>query len=136
MTRYAFVKRPSPALVRELVVLYKAAGWWKAGDTPALLRRIVAGSHCCLLAFEEGRVVGMGRALSDGAHDAYVQDLFVTPERRGRGIASALVRRLVRRLRADGLRWVGLIAADRTRPFYEGLGLRRMKDADPMSADL
>ncbi|MFA6030119.1 MAG: GNAT family N-acetyltransferase [Elusimicrobiota bacterium] len=115
-----------------MVVLYKAAGWWKRGDTPALLRRIVAGSHCYMLAVESGRLVGMGRALSDRANDAYIQDVFVTPERRGRGIASALVRRLERRLRSDGLRWVGLIAADRSRPFYEKLGFRRMKDADPM----
>jgi len=130
--RYAFIRRPDRALVLRLEEMYRAAGWWRPKDTPALLRRIVRGSRRFLVVFEGGRAVGMGRALGDGANDAYIQDVFVDEALRGRGIGAQIVRRLVRRLKADGAGWIGLIAAEGTRPFYEKLGFRRMKGCDPM----
>lgn len=132
MSRVLFLRRPSPAVLGKIEGLYRAAGWWLRGDTRKALARMVAGSHCFLVVEEDGRLVAMGRAISDRANDAYIQDLFVVPSHRGRGLASAVVRRLVRRLRADGLRWIGLVAADGTRPLYEKLGFRRMPDSDPM----
>ncbi len=93
---------------------------------------MVAGSHCFLVAWEGAAAVGMGRALSDRTNDGYIQDVFVRPELRGRGVGAALVRRLARRLRADGLGWIGLIAADGAWPFYARLGFHRMERHDPM----
>ena len=74
----------------------------------------------------------MGRAISDRTNDGYIQDVFVRSELRGRGVGAALVRRLTRRLRADGLGWIGLIAADRSWPFYAKRGFAKMARHDPM----
>lgn len=112
--------------------MYRAAGWWGRRDTPALLRRLVLGSQRFLVARDRGRVVGMGRAIGDRAGDAYIQDVFVDEDFRGRGIGAQIVRRLARRLRADGFRWIALIAAPGTRRFYESLGFGRMRRFDPM----
>ena len=132
MIRYGWVKRPGARLLSEICGLYQAAGWWESGDSQGRIRRMVMGSHCFLIAREDRRVVGMGRAISDRANDGYLQDVFVLPELRGRGAGAALVRRLARRLRADGLGWIGLIAADRTWPFYARLGFKKMARHDPM----
>lgn len=107
-------------------------GWWGPKDTPRLLSRLVAGSHCFLLALRGGEPVGMGRAISDGASDAYIQDVMVLSSERGRGTGSAVVRALAARLRKDGLRWIGLIAQDGSAPFYEKLSFKVLKRAQPM----
>lgn len=130
--RYEWVWRPSARLLREIAGLYRAAGWLEPGDTRQRLCRMVMGSHGFLLARMGGRAVGMGRAISDRANDAYIQDVFVAPAARGRGVGGELVRRLALRLRIDGLGWIGLVAAGGSGPFYSRLGFRRMKGHAPM----
>jgi len=74
----------------------------------------------------------MGRAISDGVSDAYIQDVAVAGEYRSRGIGSQIILKLKSRLKADGVRWVGLIAQDDSRAFYGALGFKVIKRALPM----
>ena len=129
---YEWVWKPGAKELREIAGLYRAAGWLEPGDTPQRLCRMVMGSHCFLLARAGRRAVGMGRAISDRANDAYIQDLFVAKTARGLGVGAALARRLALRLRIDGLGWIGLVAADGSWPFYAKLGFSRLKDHAPM----
>jgi len=129
---YRLVKRPGPATLNGIITIYRAQGWWKPGDGPALLRRLIAGSHCFAVAELDGRVIGIGRAISDGVSDAYLQDVAVLKEARGSGVGSAIVRALLEALRKDGVKWVGLIAQDGTERFYRGLGFRVPGRAAPM----
>jgi len=117
-----------------VVALYQAGGWWqeRAAWRDAI-PRMVRGSFCFMIAREPtGRVVGMGRVLSDGASDAYIQDVVVLPELRGRGIGRELVRRLTRRCRDAGIGWIGLIAEPGTQGFYEPLGFAPLRGYQPM----
>lgn len=124
MITYRFLKNPDERTVDRLIALYKENGWWGRGDNRAQVRRIVGGSRFFLAAFEGGRLAGMGRALDALSREAYLHDIAVAKEFRGRGVGSALVRRLVGRLRKAGVRWVGLISADGSAPFYRGLGFK------------
>ena len=130
--RYRWVRRPSLAILREISGLYRAAGWWDEADTPAKIRRMIQGSHCFLVARADGKAVGMGRALGDRASDAYLQDVFVLPEHRGRGVGAALVERLKRRLLTDGIHWIGLIATGTAPALYRRLGFASMERHTPM----
>jgi len=122
--RYDMLTDPPECDLRAIVALYRQAGWWwPAGLHLEAARRIVAGSHCFCVARRKEGIVGMGRAISDGASDAYLQDLTVLPAFRGRGIASAILRTLVARLQEDGITWIGVVAADGTAPLYRNLGL-------------
>lgn len=127
-----FVETAGAADLKRIITLYRAHGWWGPGDTPALLRRLIKGSHCFLLAEQDGIAVGMGRAISDGASDAYIQDVAVLGSERGAGAGSAIIKALQKRLRADGIKWVGLIAQDNSAPFYARLGFKELKRAKPM----
>ena len=51
----------------------------------------------------------MGRAISDGISDAYIQDLTVRHDCRNRGIGKMILKALLERLHADGIAWIGLI---------------------------
>lgn len=129
-----FVTRPGPAALKAIITIYRAHGWWNTSDRPALLARIIRGSHCFAVAERGGRIVGMARAISDRASDAYIQDVAVLPEERGRGTGGRLVAAVVKRLKRDGLGWVALIAQDGSAPFYGRLGFKTLKKAAPMLA--
>ena len=128
-----FIEKPNSGQAAAILALYRDAGWWRAGaDDEDSLYRLIKGSRLFALAVENGLVAGMGRAISDGASDAYIQDVTVKKEYRGQGIGKEIIRRLVKRLNADGLDWIGLIAENNSEPFYKPLGFKKMPDSVPM----
>ncbi|MCX5791437.1 MAG: GNAT family N-acetyltransferase [Elusimicrobia bacterium] len=127
-----FLSTADAPLLKRIITLYRAQGWWAPSDRPARLRRLIQGSHCFVVAEKNGAIVGMGRAISDGVSDAYIQDVAVLGSERGAGTGSAIMKALQRRLKADGINWLGLIAQDGSSPFYARLGFRELKRAKPM----
>src|SRR5512136_1059137 len=59
----------------EIVLLYKDAGWWKDTYDKAGISQLIAGSFAFAVAVDQktGKSIGMGRVLSDGVSDAYIQ---------------------------------------------------------------
>jgi aralkylamine N-acetyltransferase len=118
----------------DVVRLYKAGGWWKESRAwRAVIPSMVRGSFCFMVAeTRQGEVVGMGRAISDGVSDAYIQDVVVLEGLRGRGIGAEIIRRLTRALRQRKIGWIGLVAEPGTRHFYERLGYSHLRGHEPM----
>jgi len=104
--------------------LYKAAGWWSEAENPDTAAAIFNRSYCYAGAFASGKLIGMARVISDGISDAYIQDVTVAPDWRGRGIGKRLVQTLAEHLQARKIGWIGLVAEPGTYPFYESLGFR------------
>ena len=129
---FQFPDRPTEDQAGQIILLYRMAGWWNPRDNRNLLEKIFSGSHCFLIAKMEEEIVGMGRSISDGINDAYIQDVMVKDTWRGRGIGSKIVEKLASRLETDGMRWIGLIAERGTYKFYQDLGFQRMPDSVPM----
>jgi len=129
-----FIRTPTEDQIRQIEALYRAEGWWGPDDTGRrnLIERLISGSHCFVVAEEEGRIVGMGRAISDGVSDAYIQDMTVIGDRRKQGIGRVILAAILERLRADGIRWIGLIAEPGSRSLYQGAGFREMTAWAPM----
>jgi len=117
-----------------LVLLYKDAGWWKDsyGEAPEFLHRIVADSALFVGAFANKKMIGMGRALSDLASDAYIQDVAVLKEFQGRGIGKKIIQTLITGLKKSGVDWIGLIAQPGTTVFYEKLGFQLLEGHVPL----
>lgn len=133
MLTYTFLNKPTSEQIDAITFMYRSQGWWtQSDDDPELVAKIVSGSHCFLLVQQRADIVGMGRAISDGVSDAYIQDVTVKAEYRKRGIGSQIVQRLVERLNAEGLNWVGLIAENNAYEFYEPLGFQVMPNSVPM----
>jgi len=132
MLTFRFLKKPDAATLKGIISLYSRQGWWGKNDKPALAAKIINNSHCFLAVLDKGRPVGMGRAISDAANDAYIQDVMVLHEYRGLGLGSKIVLKIKSRLKADGIKWIGLIAQDNSGPFYATLGFKPIPRANPM----
>lgn len=86
---------------------------------------------------DDGRLVGVGRALADGVDVSYLADIAVLPSHQGTGLGKAIVQRLVELSR--GHRKLLLYAVPGKEGFYEKFGFRRMTTAmavfeDPQAA--
>jgi GNAT superfamily N-acetyltransferase len=119
---------------REIQALYQAGGWWDADDDPEMIPRTLHGSFAVAIAVDEatGKAVGMGRAISDGASDAYIQDVVVFREYRRFGLGRQLVLTLISACRAKGIRWIALVAEPGSLEFYQSLGLKPIAGFVPM----
>jgi len=117
----------------QIVRLYKAAGWWtpENDSAPEFVDHIAPCSYWFVGAFSDKRMIGMGRILSDGVSDAYIQDVTVLPDYRGRGIGGRIITALVEKLRADRIEWIGLVGEPGTSDFYKQLGFNEMKGSIP-----
>jgi len=132
--RCTFLREPNEKQIRQIIELYRAQGWWQAGDDSRnhLISRLIAGSHCFVIAADEKDIVGMGRAISDGISDAYIQDLAVRLDRRKQGIGKLILQKLLERLHTDGIAWIGLIAEAGSDTLYRHAGFREMPASTPM----
>lgn len=77
-------------------------------------------------AYDGERLIGAGRAISDGALRAAIYDLVVLPEYQGKGIGTMILRDLLDRAEAE---MVMLFANPGKEPFYTRFGFRMMKTA-------
>ena len=127
------LKTPSAEQIGAIARLYQETGWWPdASAHEDLVKRLIQGSHCFCLAVDDGKVIGMGRTISDGVSDAFVHDIAVTASRRGEGIATRMVTCLVDHLKQSGVDWIGLIAKGPSHGVYARCGFGPMDDATAM----
>lgn len=74
----------------------------------------------------DGKVVGMGRLVGDGAMYWYLQEIIVLPEYQGKGIGKSIVNRLIEHIRSTAIPGtkvsIGLTAVKGKEPFYEKFG--------------
>ncbi len=128
------IKTIKSASIEDLTCLYKDAGWWDSSceEHPEFLQSIVKESALFVGAFRGEKLIGMGRALSDLASDAYIQDVAVLKVFRGKGIGKKIIQTLIKILKENNVDWIGLIAEPGTSPFYTKLGFETLKDHVPL----
>ncbi len=119
---------------QEIVDLYQAAGWWKEEMDPGRVGDLMAASFAFALAIDisTGRAVGMGRVISDGMADAYIQDLVVAEEWRRWGVGRMILAKLLDECRKQNLTWIALIAEPGKEDFYRSMGFVPMPGHVPM----
>lgn len=115
-------------MLARIASFYVSAQWLSADDDDSFLLPALKGSTLVAGAFDGDEIVGCARVLSDGCSDAYIQDVVVAPEYRGRGIGSRLIRELVVRLEEKGVDWIALVGEPGTEDFYRKLKWCEKKD--------
>jgi aralkylamine N-acetyltransferase len=118
----------------EIVELYKAGGWWKESYEKSGIPDLIKGSFAFAVVIDttQKKAIGMGRVLSDGISDAYIQDVVVYHSYRKQGLGGQLVQKLVNHCISHGILWIALIAEPGTSDFYIPHGFKPMEKYTPM----
>lgn len=110
----------------KILPLYTAVGWTNYTDRPEMLKNALHHSLLVLGAFDDdGRLVGLLRAVGDGSSVVFIQDVLVYPEYQRQGIGTALFRALMERF--PDVYQMELFTDDtpETAAFYRSLGFVR-----------
>ena len=124
-SRYQWVHETTEVDWAELAHLYEIAPLGKKSET--LLQTAFGNSaHICFI-YEQGKLIGAGRALADGADCFYLCDIAVHPDFQRQGLGSAIIRKLLDH--AEGYQKILLFASAGKEGLYEKFGFSRMKTA-------
>jgi len=115
----------------ELARVFELAPFGKKRD-PEKIELAFRNSQLKLFAFKQNRLIGAGRALSDGVWRAAIYAVVVLPEYQGRGIGSMIIRHLVESANVDVIM---LYVVPGKEAFYERFGFRKMKTAMAIMPD-
>lgn len=117
------VYKESPPAWKEYCQLFSSTGWMqilKISDDD--LNRVFENTWYWITAYQEGKIAGVGRLLSDGTLYALICDIIVMPELQHRGIGTEILTRLVQKCQDSNIRRVWLFAAPEKASFYEKHG--------------
>ncbi|WP_354699877.1 GNAT family N-acetyltransferase [Paraconexibacter sp. AEG42_29] len=103
--------------------------YWAIGRPRALTERAIAHSLCFGAYDAEGAQLAFARVVTDRALFAYLADVFVVPEGRGRGVGKALVAAIMEHEDVRSLRRV-VLATDDAHGLYAPFGFTPLSDAE------
>lgn len=114
--------------------LYKTTGWDNTGSySSERLYNAIQNSWFVVCAYDEEKLVGFGRLISDGFYQTFLTDMIVHPDYQGQGIGSNLLQLLIDYCQEHGLTWVQLFCAKGKQEFYQKAGFEaRAQDAPGM----
>jgi ribosomal protein S18 acetylase RimI-like enzyme len=111
----------------KLAALYEAVRWLHF-KMPRRLQEAYQKSDFVVTAWDGEKLVGAGRAITDGIFNAYIADVAVHPTCRGRGIGRKIVLKLLSS--CESLYNVTAVAEDpAAENFYRKCGLRDERKA-------
>jgi len=82
---------------------FLTTSYWAKGIDKSTIERAIANS-LCLGVFHNGKQIGFGRAITDRSTFAYLADVFILEEYRGRGLGKWLVDCFLEHEELQGLR--------------------------------
>lgn len=109
-----------------------AREYWSEGIPKEIVARSLRGSLCFGLYLEEGpgeRQIGLARVITDAATFAYLCDVYVLPDFRGRGLGKLLMRAVMEHPDLQGLRRFSLVTRD-AHSLYRPFGFTEIKNPD------
>ena len=111
-----------------VVCEYLQSSYWASGRPRRVIERSMKNS-LCFGAYLDGRQVAFARVVSDRAVFAYLMDVFVLPEFRGRGISKAMMRAVLDHPELQHLR-VFLLATREAHGLYAKFGFRPLEEPE------
>ena len=131
MIDYSF---DQPISAAQLQPLLQQTSWAK-GRSIEGIQTMLEGTAIVLGAWEDNRLIGFARAITDSTYRALIDDVAIDTPKRGQGIGSSLMQQLVKRLTEMDVEEVFLHCGDQVVPFYQQLGFE-VSDSDCITMDL
>ncbi|MGE6206334.1 GNAT family N-acetyltransferase [Guptibacillus hwajinpoensis] len=109
--------------LEEMKEVYQSVGWMK--HTNDVIRQVFDASNIKVIVKFNNRIVGFGRAISDGIFNAAIYDIVVHKEFQNKGIAKQILSHILEQLK--DVSCVHMISTTGNEEFYRKLGLRKVK---------
>jgi GNAT superfamily N-acetyltransferase len=115
-------KTDVPVIV-QYYYLFETTGWnAEYCLTKDELKVSLSNTYYSVSAYEEDKLVGFGRIVSDGLIHAMIYEMIVDPDYQGEGIGSNILNRLVEKCLKDNIRDIQLFCSKGKKVFYERHG--------------
>ncbi|MBI5355971.1 MAG: GNAT family N-acetyltransferase [Candidatus Aenigmarchaeota archaeon] len=111
---------------KELREVFESSGI-KRPDNIKRLGKMIKHSNLVVTAMDNGKLVGIARALTDFSWVCYVSDIAVRKEYQKRGIGKRLVAEIRKALGSNVM--ILLLSAPEAEKFYPKIGFERVKNA-------
>lgn len=108
----------------ELVNIYEKLGWNSLQLTVSDLEKMCKQSWYAVYAYEDQRLVGMGRVISDGVITAIICGVCVLPSHQSSGIGKEIMNRIIDHCEKHRV-IAQLMCAENLESYYEELGFNR-----------
>ncbi|WP_314072835.1 GNAT family N-acetyltransferase [uncultured Granulicatella sp.] len=128
-----YVENPD-VTVEDVLPLYEAVGWTNYTTKPEMLKAAFENSLHVLAAFnEKGILVGVLRAVGDGASILFIQDILVTPEYQHQGIGTKLLQQTLEKYKNVYQIQLATDNSMKTISFYESNGFTSLTSLNCVS---
>ena len=119
---------------QEYFDLFITTGWNQQYQaSPEQVEQANRNSWLTVSAYDEEKLVGFGRVVTDFVLHAMIFDMIILPAYQGQGIGTIVLERLVKKCKDHGIRDIQLFCAKGKRGFYEKNGFEvRAEDAPGM----
>jgi predicted N-acetyltransferase YhbS len=116
-----------PVDAADVIELYRDAGLPRPIDDADRIERMLAGSNLVVSAWEEGKLVGISRSITDGAWSTYLADLAVATSHQKAGVGRKLVE-LTKKAACDEA-MVLLLSVPTAMEYYPKIGMEKLDNA-------
>lgn len=115
-----FTNSERPISAKSIKTLYDSEPWWPERSLDDIEN--VFSSHLMIGAWENQRLIGFGRVVSDLRFRAYIEDVLVLEPYRSRGIGTRMLKRILDEL--EDIDVITLFCRPRLSKYYEKLGFK------------
>jgi N-acetylglutamate synthase-like GNAT family acetyltransferase len=112
----------------EFIHSFLTRSYWAEGISKEVIKRSIEGALCFGL-FENDKQIGFARTITDKATFAYLADVFIIEEYRGRGLSKWLMEVIMSHPSLQSLRRIMLATKDAHR-LYEKFGFTALNNVD------
>lgn len=132
MVLVAGYKTSSDSKDMDLTVIHGfiSNSYWAKGIPLNTMEKAINNSLCFGVFTDSGKQVAFARMITDSATFAYLADVFVLPEHRGKGLSKLLMQVIIAHPNLQGLRRMALATSD-AHGLYEQFGFKSL--ASPKS---
>ncbi|KAA0760307.1 GNAT family N-acetyltransferase [Bacillus sp. SH5-2] len=110
-----------PTDLNGLLALYESLGWNSLKLTVNELERMCKQSWYAIYVFDDKRLVGMGRVISDGVITGIICGVGVLPKYQSSGIGKEIVKRLIQHCEQHKV-IPQLMCVEKLQSYYEAIG--------------
>jgi len=111
--------------------LYDTTNWGPVERDVGFYADALRGSWALVAAYDDDRLIGFARAISDGKLHAFITEMIVDPAYQRRRLGEQLLKLLVDRCHASGITDIQLFCAKGKADFYVKNGFSKRPDDAP-----